>query len=172
VNGQVGKSLDFRVTATDRSYNFKLRATWLTPEIIRALARIEQELKALSALETQQLVAAATASGSIIVQVEIDPREGSGIIPSDWVALLGPRQLNQSVPRAVRGTSRPDLRNLPALAVVPPRDYSYEVFWVVFPAIGPDGQRLFAPGDTEAELSVRIQGKVGKVRLPVPESIR
>jgi hypothetical protein len=159
VNGQVGKSLDFRVTATDRSYNFKLRATWLTPEIIRALARIEQELKALSALETQQLVAAATASGS-------------GIIPSDWVALLGPRQLNQSVPRAVRGTSRPDLRNLPALAVVPPRDYSYEVFWVVFPAIGPDGQRLFAPGDTEAELSVRIQGKVGKVRLPVPESIR
>lgn len=112
------------------------------------------------------------ASGEIIVQIEIDPREGSGIIPSDWVALLGPRQLKQSTPRVVRGSSRPELRNLPALAAVPPRDYSYEVFWMVFPSIGPDGKRLFAPDDTEAELSVRIQGKVGKVRLQVPESSR
>lgn len=172
VNGQVGKSLDFRVTATDRSYNFKLRATWLTPTIIRALARIEQEAKALTAAETQKLVFDAMASGEIIVQIEIDPREGSGIIPSDWVALLGPRQLKQSTPRVVRGSSRPELRNLPALAAVPPRDYSYEVFWMVFPSIGPDGKRLFAPDDTEAELSVRIQGKVGKVRLQVPESSR
>ena len=37
VTGQAGKSLDFRITATDRSYNFKLRATWLTPATIRAL---------------------------------------------------------------------------------------------------------------------------------------
>jgi len=28
VNGQVGGSFDFRLTSTDRAYNYKLRATW------------------------------------------------------------------------------------------------------------------------------------------------
>lgn len=31
VNGQVGGA-DWRVVSTDRSYNYKLRATWLTPD--------------------------------------------------------------------------------------------------------------------------------------------
>ena len=31
VNGQVGGSFDFRIRNTERSYNYKLRATWFTP---------------------------------------------------------------------------------------------------------------------------------------------
>jgi hypothetical protein len=172
VSGQVGKSLDFRVTGTDRSYNYKLRATWMTPQVIRAVARLQQLATALTNEETRKLVAEAEAAGEIVVQVEIDPREGSGVIPNDWVALLGTRTEPGAASRAVRGASRPKLRDLPALAGGVPRDYSYEVFWVVFPAQGEDGQPLFSPADREAELSVRIGGKVGKVRWPVPEYIR
>lgn len=172
VSGQAGKSLDFRVLATDRSFNFKLRATWLTPLVIKALAKLEQTAKALSAAETQKLVADAIAAGDIILQIEIDPREGSGIIPLDWVALLGPRQGERENARVVRGINTPSLRKLPALAAVAPRDYSYELFWLVFPKTSEDGSRVFSPSDTEAELSVRIQGKVGKVRMPVPEYLR
>ena len=171
VSGQVGKSFDFRVTATDRSYNFKLRATWLTPLTIQALARLEQVSKALSLAETRSLVSDGLAAGKIVIQIEIDPREGSGIIPNDWIALLGPMEKSAGG-KVVRGISHPKLRDFPALAPVSPRDYSYEIFWVVFPAVSEDGQHLFSSTDTEAELSVRIQGKVGKVRLRIPEAAR
>ena len=172
VTGQVGKSLDFRITATDRSYNFKLRATWLTLSTIRALARLDQIARALSDAETQKAVASALAASDIVFQVEIDPREGSGIIPSDWVALLGPRREAAEPRRAVRGISNPKLRDYPALAAVAPRDYSYEIFWLVFPSTAEDGKPLFASTDREAELAVRIHGKVGKVKLPIPEHFK
>jgi hypothetical protein len=172
VNGQAGKSLDFRVTGTDRSYNYKLRATWMTPQVIRAVARLQQFAKALTGEETRKLVTEAEAAGEIVIQVEIDPREGSGVIPNDWVALLGTRTGQAAASRTVRGASKPKLRDLPALAGGAPRDYSYEVFWVVFPAKGEDGQPLFSAADKEAELSVRIHGKEGKVRWPVPDYIR
>ena len=172
VNGQAGKSLDFRVTGTDRSYNYKLRATWMTPQVIRAVARLQQFAKALTGEETRKLVTEAEAAGEIVILVEIDPRVGSGVIPNDWVALLGTRTGQAAASRAVRGVSNPKLRGLPALAGGAPRDYSYEMFWVVFPAKGEDGQPLFSAADKEAELSVRIHGKEGKVRWPVPDYIR
>jgi hypothetical protein len=172
VSGQVGKSLDLRIRSTDRSYNFKLRATWLSPTTIQALARLAQLTKALDNSETLELVSAAIASGDIIIQVEIDPREGSGIIPSDWIALLGPRRVDSGSPRVVRGLNSPKLRDLEALAVVPPRDYSYELFWLVFPSKLADGLALFSPSDGEAELAVQIQGKIGKVRWPIPTYLR
>ena len=172
INGQVGKSFDLRITSTDRSYNFKLRATWLTPTTIQALARLSQLTKALNNSETREMISAAMASGDIMIQVEIDPREGSGIIPSDWVALLGPRHADSASPRVVRGLNSPKLRELQALAAVPPRDYSYEFFWLVFPSKAEDGLPLFSPSDSEAELAVQIQGKVGKVRWPIPNYLR
>ena len=166
VGGQVGKTFDLRITSTDRSYNFKVRATWLTPQIIKARARLEQLSKSLTAIETQKLVADALAAGEIIIQIEIDPREGSGIIPSGWVALLG------NSPRFVRGLSAPQLRDLPALAPLAPRDYSYEIFWLVFPNKAEDGQPLFSTSDRETEMSVQIHGKIGKIKFPIPDHLR
>jgi hypothetical protein len=144
----------------------------MTPQVIRAVARLQQFAKALSGEETRRLVTEAEAAGEIVIQVEIDPREGSGVIPNDWVALLGARTPAGTASRAVRGVAKPKLRDLPALAGGAPRDYSYEVFWVVFPAQGEDGQPLFSAADREAELSVRIHGKEGKVRWPVPGHLR
>jgi hypothetical protein len=172
VNGDVGRNLDFRVIRTDRSINYKLRATWLTPEVIRACARLEQLKKSLTDAETLKLVADAEAAGETIVLVELDPREGSGVIPSDWTAALSPRSSLCAPLRVARGTSVPRLRELPALVGFGRRDYAYDVFWVVFPLRTEIGEQLFGAEDREAELTVRIYEKVGKVRWLVPDSIR
>ena len=180
INGQIGKTADFRIFATDRSFNFKLRATWMTPAVIEALARLEQIGKALTPEETRRLVDAGLAAGDIVIQIAIDPREGSGIVPSDWTALLGARTEKSSDAtlgkpsgsRLVRGTSTPSLADVRSLAAVPPRDYSYQLFWVVFPILGDDGKPIFSATDTEAELSVTIQGKTGKIRWPIPAYLR
>ena len=172
VNGQVGKGFDFRGIQTDRSINYKLRATWMTPEVIRATPRMQQLAKGLSVQETRQLVKDAEAAGDFVILVEIDPREGSGVIPGDWVALLGPRELAGAVPLHAAGVNSPKLRDIAALGAVPPRDYSYELFWVVFPLKTSEGKPVFNGSDKEAELSVRIQNRVGKVRWPIPEYLR
>jgi len=100
-----------------------------------------------------------------LVLVEIDPREGSGVIPRDWAAFLGPKGADAA---AVRGTSRPELDKLKGLRGVYRRDYNYEQFWVVFPARREDGQPLFGPEDDGAELTVRILDKEGHVSFKVP----
>lgn len=172
VNGQVGGSLDWRVVRTDRSYNYKLRATWLTPEVICATARLAQLERGLSEAQARELIAEAEKAGDTVILVEIDPREGSGVIPNDWTALLGPRTEGDKPSRTVQGVSNPKLRDVKALAGTERRDYAYDVFWVVFPLRTPDGQPLFADSDREAELLVRIYDKVGRVRWSIPDSIR
>jgi hypothetical protein len=172
VNGDVGRNFDLRVIRTDRSINYKLRATWLTPDAIRACARLEQIRKTLTDRETLKLVADAEAAGDTVILVEVDPREGSGVIPSDWTATLSPRSVSSVPLAAVRGTSAPRLRELPGLAGFGRRDYAYDIFWVVFPLRAEGGEQLFHPEDREAELLVRIYDKVGKVRWQIPDSIR
>jgi hypothetical protein len=171
-NGDVGRNLDFRVIRTERSINYKLRATWMTPDVIRACARLEQIKKTLTDEEALKLVAGAEAAGDTVILVELDPREGSGVIPGDWTATLSPRAGPTAPVRVARGTSVPRLRELPALAGFGRRDYAYDVFWVVFPLRAENGESLFRVEDAEAELSVRIYEKIGKVHWPIPPSIR
>lgn len=172
VNGRVGGALDLRVIHTEHAYNYKLRATWLTNEVIRATARLAQLSEGLSDEQTETLVREAEAAGDTVIIVEIDPREGSGVIPLDWVALLGPKGVRSGEPGAVKGTSVPPLRNVRALSGAFRRDYDYEVFWVVFPLVTETGKPLFPESVAEAELVVRIYNKEGRVKWPVPESIR
>lgn len=172
VAGQVGKSLDFRVVQTDRSVNYKLRATWMTPEVIRANARLQQLARALPEVQANHLVEEAEQAGAVVILVELDPREGSGVIPGDWMALLGSREQRSGAMRQVAGVSNPKLRDVAALSAVQPRDYSYELFWLVFPLTDSNGQPLFTAEDKEAELTVRIQNRSGKVHWPLPEYVR
>jgi hypothetical protein len=172
VNGRVGGAFDLRVTHTEHAYNYKLRAAWLTHEVIRATARLAQLSERLSDEQTETLVREADAAGDTVIMVEIDPREGSGVIPLDWAAFLGPKGLGPGEPGAVKGTSVPRLRDLHALSGGFRRDYDYEVFWVVFPLVTEAGKSLFPEGVAEAELLVRIYNKEGHVNWPVPESIR
>ena len=167
--GRVGGFFDTRILSTNRAYNYRLAATWFTPDVIRASARLAQLRSRLSDDATRALVQEAEAAGDTVVLVEIDPREGSGVIPPTWEAFLQPRDLPD---RAVAGTVVPALRNVRAFAGTMRRNYDYDQFWVVFPLAGADGAPLFPAEAQEAELVVRIHDKEGRVQWPIPDVIR
>lgn len=171
-NGKVGSYWDFRVINTDHAINYKLRATLLTPEVIRASARLEQLRNRLTNEQTKKMVEEAEASGDVIVMVEIDPREGSGVIPLDWRVFLQSKDYKDgSSGWAITGIKRPELRNSKALAGVFKRDYNYDAFWVTFPLVN-ENQSPLIPSDTaEFELFVGIHSKEGRVVWRIPESI-
>lgn len=159
--GRVGGFFDGRLLKTERAYNYKLAATLLTPDVIRASARVHQFRSGMSNVQTLGLVAEAEAVGGIVVMVEIDPREGSGVIPLEWNALLQPQGGGAD---AVRGVNRPELRDVKALAGIRQRNYDYDRFWMVFPN---DATLAFLqPGVQFVELIVRIHDKEGRVVWP------
>ena len=143
----------------------------MTPEVIRAGARQVQLSDFLSDEETRHLVLEAEPAGDTVIQVEIDPREGSGVIPLDWGVFLR-RKGDDTNSRVVAGVNTPSLRHQRALAGRLPRNYDYDRFWVVFPLHTPDGDALFDGATTEAELVVRIHDKEGRVSWRIPDSIR
>ena len=172
VTGRVGGLFDTRLLKTERSYNYELAATWLTPDVIRAAARIAQLSDHLTDDEARALVAQAESVGGTTVMVEIDPREGSGVIPLDWSALLEPLLADGTAGRPVRGVNTPALRDVRALSGTLRRNYDYDRFWVVFPLTHADGAPLFPPGAAAAELIVRIHDREGRVKWPIAATLR
>ena len=168
----VGNRMSFRGLKTDRAINYKLRATWLTPEVIRATARAIQLDERLSPADARQLVEAAEAAADAVFFVEIDPNEGSGIVPLDWTAILQPRGLPRGEAGAARGVLDSKLRDVRALGGLFKRDYAYDAFWVSFRLTPEERAVLFAPGVTEVELVVSIQGREAVVSWPVLAAIR
>lgn len=169
--GRVGGD-GFRVLSTERAKDYKLRATWLTPDVIRATARHLQFRMRLSNEQTMALVSEAEAAAQTVILVEIDPREGSGVIPLDWRTHLQPKGLKAERSRGVKGTSSPQFKNFKALAGVVKRDYAYDVFWVAFPLVDDKGAPVFSNSVSEAELVVGIYDKEETVGWPIPDSIR
>ena len=55
VQGRVGGIFDTRLLKTERSYNYKLAATWMTGDVIRATARTLQLARRLPDLEANYL---------------------------------------------------------------------------------------------------------------------
>jgi hypothetical protein len=170
VDGRVGGAWDLRVVRTERSYNYKLRATLMTPVVIRATARLAQLSNGLTNEETAALIKEGDDAGDVVALVEIDPREGSGVVPLDMVVLLRPKGAGENA--TIRGMLMPALRNARALAGVFRRDYAYEQFWAVF-SLGDDRSAAFRDASaTEAELVVRIYDKEGRVSWSIPDALR
>jgi hypothetical protein len=165
--GRVGGVWDTRGLKTERAHNYKLAATWLTPEVIRATARLLQLRSRMSEQDARDLVTEAETGIGTAFIVEIDPREGSGVIPRDWEAFL---EVKDRPGATVRGTIEPRLRDVRALAGVLRRNYDYDRFWVTF-STTVEGKPLFGPDDRTAQLIVRIHDKDGKVEWPVPASL-
>lgn len=163
---------DTRGVRTERSARYTVVATWMTPEVIRATARVLQLRTGLSAEATKALVAEADRPGQTIVMIEIDPHEGSGVIPLDWQAYLGPYAGGKGVDGTIAGTGTPGLRDLRALGGVDRRNYAYDRFWMVFPLKNADGRPLFGANNTEAEIIVRIYDKEARMTWPIPASFR
>lgn len=170
VSGRVGSVWGFRGLHTERAQNYELRATWLTPDVLRASARFAQVRDHRSAGDTRALVDAAEAMADTIVLIELDPREGSGVIPLDWTAFLRPEHDPPEDSRTSRGVQLPQGRDNAALGGVERRDYDYDQFWVGFPLTTRDGRFIFE-GAVRAELIVRVGGSEGRVTWPVPSSI-
>lgn len=171
VTGRVGGIFDTRLLKTERSYNYKLAATWMTPDVIRATARIAQLNGRLSDAEAKALVAEADAAGDTVVIVEIDPREGSGVIPTDWSAFLQPVLSGGAPGKGVRGVDTPKLRDVKALAGTLRRNYDYDRFWVVFPLTHEDGSPVLSADAVSAELVVRIHDREGRTKWPIPVTL-
>jgi len=163
---------NIRMLRTERAESYELMATWMTPEVIRASARLDQLRNRLSNDHARKMVAQAEEIEGIVVLIELDPSEGSGVIPSDWGAYLQPRGNQPGSGRAVQGVNKPELRHLPALRGVFERDYDYDQFWLVFPLAAENGLPLFSLDDQEAELIVRIRTREGRLRFFVPHSVK
>ena len=116
--------IDTRILKTERSYNYKLAATWITPDVVRAVARLLQLQRRQTDDEARAMVKAGDEAGDTIIMVEIDPREGSGEISTDWSAFL---QVKGRPGRVVSGRVEPRLRDVPALAGVLRRNYTTPV---------------------------------------------
>ena len=172
IKGRVGGFFDTRILGTDKSFNYKLRATLMSPEAIRAAARIEQIKNQLSDDETSALVIAGEKVESLIVIVEIDPREGSGVIPNEWRALLKPKSAEPNADSAVRGVIRNDLRNVVTLKGSVNRDYDYDIFTVEFPLKDRNGNAYWKTVPAEMELTVGIYNKEGRVSWKVTEALK
>jgi hypothetical protein len=159
--GRVGGFFDGRLLKTERAYNYKLAATLFSRSVIRASARVLQLRGRLTAEQTRNLVAEAEAAGGTVVMIEIDPREGSGVIPLEWQAFLQPKG---QAAAAVAGVNTPELRQVKAFTGVQRRNYDYDRFWMVFPG-GPD-VAYAKPSVQSTELVVRIHDQEGRVEWP------
>ncbi len=172
VNGRAGGALDLRVIHTEHSYNYKLRATLMAPEVIRATARLEQLRMRLTDAQTRELIAEAEKTDGLVVMVEIDPQEGSGVIPLDWRSALRPKGAREVSSLSIPGINTPALRQVKALAGVARRDYAYDVFWIVFPLRDQHGKPVWETPPDAIELLVGIYNKEGRVSWPVSEPLR
>ncbi len=170
-SSKIGSLFDLRGIHTSRSVNYKFRATWLTPEVIRAAARLEQLKNRLSDKQTRELVAEAESAGDTVFMVEIDPREGSGVVPEEWRAILQPKDLRAGAEGAVSGVKSPMFRNIKALAGTMRRDYDWDVFWVTFPLVDKDKNPVFPAGVGQLELIIGIYNNEGRLTWQMPESI-
>ncbi len=169
--GQVGGGFDLRIIRTDRSYNYKLAATWLTPDVIRATVRLQQLAGRFNEQEARSQVTDAVSYSETVFIVEIDPREGSGVIPDDWLALLEPRAGKDKAFPVIAGTKAPERRSQGPFQGVRRRDYAYDRFWVAFPLVK-DGLSTIPPEATELRLVVRIYEKEGRVTWPITAALR
>ncbi|MGH9349588.1 MAG: hypothetical protein ACRD26_20240 [Vicinamibacterales bacterium] len=158
-----------RILNTERARSYKLMATWMTPEVVQASARLLQLRSRLTDGQTLEVLNEAQGAGDTVIVIDLDPDEGSGVIPLEWEAFLQP---GHGPDRAVPGQKAPALRDVKALAGVAPRNYDYDRFWMIFPLTAADGQPLFRDTDAEAELAVRIYDREGRVTWPIPPSIR
>ena len=172
VQGRVGGLFDTRIISTNTSYNYKLAATWLHTDVLRAAIRMTQLSERRSDDEARKLVAKAEAIDAIIVMVEIDPREGSGVVPGDWLAILQPLIGHNQVGRPVHGRLNQSLRDVKGLSGTVKRNYDYDRFWLEFPRRYDDGTPVLRADATQLELVVRIASKEGRVRWAIPGQLR
>ena len=162
-NGRVGGAWDFRVTNTDRSFNYKLRATPISARVATALAHLLVNAKGIQPSEARATVSSLLEGGYYYLMIELDPREGSGVIPSDWTARLGNEKNSESGHICEK---LPDTGPWAQIIRAFPRDYAYDAFLVRVARV--DGGKPIITSGLPVELRVHIENKSGTVRWNTP----
>jgi len=171
-NGRAGGLFDTRIISTNKAINYRMRATLMTPEVIRAAARVRQLKERLSDDQTRRLVEDAENAGDLVIMIEIDPTEGSGVVPLDWRAYLQPKGLAPGRPGAIPGVKAPHLRKTPALAGLFGRNYEYDVFWVVFPLVDEKKIPLLPSDVAEIQLIVGVYDSEARISWKMSDILR
>ena len=171
VAGRVGWGSRLDLFSSENCF-YDVRATLMTAEAIRAAARLEQFRRHFTDAETRELVTEAEKIAGLVAVIEINPREGSGIIPLTWHAILQPKGAKEDSPLAILGINRPELRQLRALTTVAERNYNYDVFWVVFPMKDPQGKLVWETPPDTIEIIINIGGKHGRMSWRVNDTLR
>jgi hypothetical protein len=171
VAGRVGWGSRSNPFASENCF-YDVRATLMTAEAIRAAARLEQLRRHFTDAETQELVMEAEKIDGLVAIIEINPREGSGIIPLTWHAILQPKGAKEGSPLSILGINRPDLRQFRALTTVAPRNYDYDVFWLVFPMKDREGKSIWETPPDTIEIVINIGEKHGRMSWRVNDSLR
>ncbi len=96
--GRIGSVWATRGTHTERALNYHLRATWMTPDVIRAVARLQQLDRFLSAAETRQLVDEAESVGDTVILIEIPTKVPESYRGTGWRS-CAPRAAKATKPR-------------------------------------------------------------------------
>lgn len=170
--GKAGGNFDLRVISTNKAINYSLRATLMTPEVIRATARVTQLRDRLTDDQTRKIVEDAEEAGHLVVMIEINPNEGSGVIPLDWRVFLQPKGLAPGSNGAIPGIKSPHLRKVPSLSGLYGRNYEYDIFWVAFPLVDAKKMALLPAEVAEIQLIVGIYASEARISWKMPESIR
>ena len=165
------KGAGARILHKERARHYKLRATWMTPDVIRASARLIQLREALTDAETRALGEEAESIEGTVVMVELEADEGSGFIPSSWIAVIHVKGTVPGSDKSVGGVKQ-RLRKVRVLAGVRRRNYGYDRYWMVFPFVTGKGVPLFPATARNAEIVVRIHNQEGRARWRIPDSIR
>ena len=155
---------------TDKSISFHVRATWFTPDAIRATTRIQQLRRRLSNEQTSSLVSRAESEGMLFL-IEIKAYEGSGVIP-DWQAFLQPKNTSrESVNQILSGVEVTKSEAAEVLAGGLVRDFGYQQFWVSFPWCKNAPARQAILSNRQTELIIRIEKKEGRLEYTLPSSL-
>lgn len=172
VTGKAGSSFDSRIVSTNNAINYHIRATLMTPEVIRASARYFQLMNRLSDEQTRELVKEADDAADLVVIVEINPNEGSGVVPLDWRVFLQAKGSGPANLVPIRGIKSPYLRKFVGMNGNLKRNYKYDIFWVAFPLVDQNKVPLIPIDSAEIQLVVGIYSKEGYVTWRIPESVR
>ena len=164
-SGSAGGLLDGRVNDTHRAYRYKVRATLWTPRALRGAVRLAALRDRLGDAEALAMLAAVEARPLQLASIEIDPVEGSGILPRDETRFFLQRPGDEAA--SVHPVEAPELSALPLFRKFEKRDWAYELLVVAFPRELASGEALAGPAVRALELVVDIAGKVERLTFPI-----
>jgi hypothetical protein len=149
---------------------YRVQATWLTPEVVRATARILQLREGLNVETTDDMVQQAEAAADTAVLIELSGPEAAQVTAGEIEASFTPAGAAGGGP--IPGTQAPGLEEVRAYRGVAPLSKESRAFWLAF-KLPREAYVPVIPGSGRAvTLTLRVKGAAASVSWPIPDSLR